>query len=127
VPNAFVLEALHALVEAGVIVVPGTDSQSAGAIAGFALLTELDLMVEAGLTPARALLAATAHAARVALLSDQTGTIAVGYDADLLLLERNPLEGLAGLASPRGVAARGLWYDRATLEQLGRPPYTEEP
>jgi imidazolonepropionase-like amidohydrolase len=49
------------------------------------------MMVQAGLTPMQALVAATGTAARVSGL-DQVGTIAPGKVADLLVLRGNPLE-----------------------------------
>jgi imidazolonepropionase-like amidohydrolase len=51
---------------------------------------ELEMMVQAGLTPTQALVAATGGAARVMKL-DQAGTLQPGRWADLIVLNANPL------------------------------------
>jgi imidazolonepropionase-like amidohydrolase len=51
----------------------------------------LEMMVQAGLTPMQALMAATGGAARVMKLDQQLGTIQPGKWADLLVLNANPL------------------------------------
>ncbi len=82
---------LKKLFDAGVNVGFGTDSgASPGRIPGFAEHHELELMVEAGLTPMQAITAATGENAKLLHLSDR-GTIAVGKRADLLVLDADPL------------------------------------
>lgn len=77
----------------GVPIVAGTDGLFG--IAGDslpALHRELELLVSrAGLTPAQALTSATLNGARAIGVADQTGTIAVGKAADLLVLNADPL------------------------------------
>ena len=46
------------------------------------------------------------------------GTIEVGARADLVLVDRNPLDDLSVLRVPRGVMAAGRWFDRAELDRL---------
>jgi imidazolonepropionase-like amidohydrolase len=53
---------------------------------------EVELMVEAGMTPAQALEASTATAAKLLGLEKEVGLVETGYGADLLLLSRNPLD-----------------------------------
>ncbi len=84
--------ALHA---AGVPIIAGTDANSApgspAAVAhGESIHRELELLVDAGLTPTGALRAATSLAARHFGLDDR-GTIAPGRRADLVLLDGDPL------------------------------------
>ena len=62
---------------------------------GFSLLDELDIYAGLGLTPREALFTATVAPPRFFGLGDQDGTISVGRRADLVLLDANPLEGLA--------------------------------
>jgi imidazolonepropionase-like amidohydrolase len=82
---------LKKLFDAGVNVGFGTDSGALpGRIPGFAEHRELELMVEAGLTPMQAIMAATGENAKLLHLSDR-GTIAVGKRADLVVLDENPL------------------------------------
>ena len=60
------------------------------------------------MTAAEALQTATIQNARIAGLDDVTGSVAVGKDADLLLVRDNPLENLAALKTPLYVMARGV-------------------
>lgn len=103
----------------------GTDSHSALVIGGQSGLDEIDLFVRAGLRPYVALVAATRNAARVLNRSDSLGTVAVGKQADLLLLESDPLEDLAALRQPVGVMSRRRYYDRDALAELIRDAEAE--
>jgi imidazolonepropionase-like amidohydrolase len=82
---------LKKLFDAGVNVGFGTDSGALpGRIPGFAEHRELELMVQAGLTPMQAITAATGENAKL-LHSPDRGTIGVGKRADLLVLDADPL------------------------------------
>lgn len=85
---------------------------------GFSLLDELDLYVEIGLTPREALYSATAAPPRFFGLDDQDGSIVEGRRADLVLLEANPLEGLATLREPRAVIVNGRLLDSEALAAM---------
>lgn len=85
---------LKRLADGGVPIAMGTDSGAAnnpGRWQGYFEHTELRMMVEAGLSPMQALVAATGGAARVMKLDSQLGTIERGKWADLLVLDANPL------------------------------------
>lgn len=73
-------------------------------------------MVEAGLTPYEALRTATVNPARVIGRLANTGEIAPGRDADLVLLPANPLADIAAYRRPDGVVLQGRWFDRAALD-----------
>jgi imidazolonepropionase-like amidohydrolase len=82
---------LKRLFDAGVNVGFGTDSGALpGRIPGFSEHRELELMVEAGLTPMQAITAATGENAKLLHVTDR-GTIAVGKRADLVIVEADPL------------------------------------
>ena len=85
---------LKILSDAGVPIAMGTDSGSAddpGRWQGYFEHVELEMMVQAGMTPMQALVAATGGAARVLKLDPQIGTLEPGKYADLLVLNANPL------------------------------------
>ena len=83
---------LKLLSDAGVTIALGTDSGAgAGRWQGYFEHVELEMMVQAGLNPRQAIVAATSAAARVSGL-DTVGTIAAGKQADLLVLDANPLD-----------------------------------
>ena len=69
---------------------------------------EMDYVVRyGGLTPAQALHAATRSNARILGLDDVTGSIEPGKDADLVVLDGNPLDDFRAFTAPRMVVARG--------------------
>jgi len=101
-----------ALMQAGVPVLAGTDAGNPGTQYGVSMHRELKALVDAGLTPAQALAAATSVPARVFRLGKR-GRIAQGYKADLLLVEGNPAADI--LATRRIVE---VWKDGASANGL---------
>ena len=93
----------------GVPIGAGTDTPISLAIPGYALHTELELLVEGGLTPLEAVHAATVQPARFFGLEDETGQVQAGMRADLLLLEGNPAEDIRNTRRIAGVMTRGEW------------------
>lgn len=84
---------LKLLADAGVSIAMGTDSGAAGAPGrwqGYFEHVELEMMVEAGLTPLQVLTAATGGAARAMALTD-VGTLEAGRIADFIVLDADPL------------------------------------
>ena len=74
---------------------------------GHALHLELALLVEAGLSPAEALRAATLVPARYLGIADESGTIAVGKRADLVLLDADPLRDITNTRRIHAVLLNG--------------------
>jgi len=85
---------LKALVDQGVRIAFGTDSGPPARFQGFFEHLELEMMVDAGLTPMQALVSATGDAARCHQRTGQFGTLAPGVAADLLILGANPLDNI---------------------------------
>ena len=81
---------------------------------GFASHMEMAAMVEAGLTPAEAITAATRTPAELLNL-ERLGTLAVGKSADFIVLDANPLENIHNTRRIAAVYLRGLPVDRAAL------------
>jgi hypothetical protein len=107
----------HAL---GVPIIAGSDASFANPFIfhGFSLLDELDRYVSTGLTPREALHTATVAPPRFLGLPDQNGRIVPGMRADLVVLDRNPLDGLETLRQPLAVVVRGQLLDRGDLNAL---------
>jgi hypothetical protein len=84
-----------AMRKAGVPLLAGTDAGNAGTQYGASLHHELAALVDAGLSPREALVAATSAPAKAFRLG-QRGQIAKGYKADLVLVEGNPLQDIGG-------------------------------
>ena len=103
------------LAEAGVPLLVGTDSPTPGAFPGFSIHDELELLVEAGVSPAQALRSATWEPARYFAVTDSLGTVKAGNLADLVLLEANPL---ADIGATRRIAA--VWTSGRLIDQNER-------
>jgi imidazolonepropionase-like amidohydrolase len=78
---------------------------------------ELEALVRAGLTPYQALATGTRNVAEFFNMPDESGTVAVGKRADLLLLNGNPLEQIRNTAQPAGVMIGGRWLPREELDR----------
>jgi len=104
---------IRALHDAGAGILLGSDAPQIFNVPGFSLHRELGLMVAAGLSPFEALRAGTAAPAE--FLGLNTGVVAVGRDADLVLLDANPLEDIGNSRRIHGVVLRGEWYPSKAL------------
>lgn len=111
-------EIVGMMAEAGVPLLAGSDSTTPWAFPGFGLHDELELLVDAGLTPLQALQAATLNPARFFGRSKELGTVRNGKLADLVLLEGNPLQDITNTRRIRAVVADGRIYRRAELDRL---------
>jgi hypothetical protein len=114
-------EALQQLRQAhqlGVKIIAGTDAPDSFIFTGSGLHDELALYVQAGLTPLHALQTATLNAASYSGSAEHSGQVAVGFDADLVLLSANPLLDIEALREVQGLVIAGQWYDQARLAQL---------
>jgi imidazolonepropionase-like amidohydrolase len=85
---------LKTLVDRGVRIAFGTDSGPPARFQGFFEHLELEMMVDAGLTPMQAIVSATGDAARCHRRAGQIGTLAPGAAADILILGANPLDNI---------------------------------
>jgi len=113
----FHLTATRLLHEAGVPLIAGSDAGIFAIIPGRSMARELELMVEAGLSPHRALASATRTSAQI-LGFENTGVIAPGYRANLVLLPENPLNHVGAVEFPAAVMLGGYWMDAIKLEEL---------
>ncbi len=103
--------ALRDLYAAGVPIVAGTDK----AVPAHSLHRELELYVQAGLTPMQVIQLATSGAAKVMGVDEEVGSIEPGKRADLVLVEGNPLEHFADLRRVREVVTAGRVYSPGDL------------
>ena len=110
------LREMHA---AGVEFLAGSDAAVVFMYPGFSLHGELDSLVHhVGLTTAEALRAATINPTRFFGLERELGAIRLGYRADLVLLESNPLNDIRATGRIAGVMHDGRWLDRHDLDAL---------
>ncbi len=88
-------EFIRQFVKAGGKLDAGTDTAGSALIPGLSLHQELQMFVDAGLSPMQALLAATRNPADFLNQSNQLGTLEVGKLADLVILNADPLQEIA--------------------------------
>lgn len=100
---------------AGAKLLLGSDAPQVFNVPGFSAHRELQALVAAGLSPFAALRTGTVAVAE--FLGTNTGVVAVGKDADLLLLNANPLEDIANTTRIHGVMLRGKWLSRRALDE----------
>jgi len=97
---------LKSLADAGIPYGFGTDSGVPGRFPGFFELREMELMVDAGLTPTQVITAATKRGAEF-LGAKDLGTLEVGKWADFLVLSANPMANIRNMRSIETVAIAG--------------------
>lgn len=110
--------------EAGVMIVTGSDAPLPGLHPGKSVHGEMRELVKAGFSYFETLSAATRTAGElVARFVDpgaRIGRVEPGYEADLVLLQDNPLEDIRHAAEISGVMSDGRWHPRSELERLRR-------
>ena len=115
--NSFAI--LRALSAAGIPIVAGTDK----AVPAHSLHRELELYVQAGLTPMQVIQIATLNSAKVMGMDREVGSIEAGKRADMILVDGNPLEDFAALRKVVRVVSKGRIFDPAELwKSVGYKP-----
>jgi imidazolonepropionase-like amidohydrolase len=104
--------------EARIPLLVGSDSLDPFVFPGESLHRELVELVRAGLTPAEALGAATSGAAKFLGREKDLGSVEIGKQADLMLLDGSPLENIANTQRIAAVIRDGNYLDRAALDKL---------
>ena len=104
------------LAAAGVLIGVGSDGGSAADFPGLMTHREVALLVEAGLSPMDAIVAATRNGGQALRKRDEIGTIEPGRRADMVLLAANPLEDVRNLRQIDRVMLDGEWVDRNSLK-----------
>ncbi|MGB8762954.1 MAG: amidohydrolase family protein [Candidatus Sulfotelmatobacter sp.] len=110
------MEFEHAFVQAGGSLLAWLDPTGmGGVIAGFGDQREVELLVEAGFTPVEAIHIATANGAQYLGELDRIGTIAVGKQADLVVIKGDPSKKIEDIENVETVFKDGIGYDSARL------------
>lgn len=116
--DKFYRRATKIFLEEEVTLLAGTDSGVFTNIPGVSLIDELKLMVDAGLTPLQALITATKNPASTLGLGSKLGQVKEGYIADLILVDKDPVQDISNLWLLSGVVVQGKWYDSEGISVL---------
>jgi len=111
-------EIIKQLNDAGVPLMSGSDAPEWYLVQGFTIHNEISNMTECGLSNFDALKTSTVNPCRYLGIINRKGTVSTGKDADLLLLEKNPLEDISNIRSIFGIFKSGRYYDRQELDKL---------
>ena len=112
------IEVVGAMERAGVEILAGTDTLNPYCMPGFSLHDELGLLVQSGLTPMKALQAATLNPARFMGRENDLGTVGTGKIADLVLLDANPLDDIGNTRKIDAVVFGGKFFPRTSLDEM---------
>jgi imidazolonepropionase-like amidohydrolase len=116
---AKMIEFTGRMYKAGIPLVAGTD-----ALAGFTLQRELELYVQAGLTPSQALQVATYNGAKYARVLDDRGVVMQGKRADLVLFEGDPTKNISDIRKVALVIKGDKVYAPSEIDEaLGIKPF----
>jgi amidohydrolase family protein len=108
----------RAFVAAGGLLIAGLDpTGNGGIVAGFGDLREVELLVEAGFTPVEAIKIASFNGAKFLGEDARIGSIAVGKQADLMIVRGNPALKISDIENVEIVFKDGVGYDSEKLIQ----------
>jgi imidazolonepropionase-like amidohydrolase len=104
--------------QAGVRILAGDDFGGGWLIAGFGLHQEFRELAKAGLSPLEVLQTATLNGAQFLRRTATMGTVEEGKNADLVLLDANPIASVENLDRIWGVVLHGRYYSRSALDKM---------
>lgn len=96
----------------------GSDAPQLFNVPGFSIHHEVAGMLEAGLTPLEILQSGTINPAIFFGMEDTFGSIREGLDADMVLLNGNPLLDISALKDISGVMVRGKWLSQESIAKM---------
>ena len=106
-----IVKALH---DKGITIVAGTDM----GFPGYSVARELELYVKAGLSPMEAIQSATIVPAQVMKMDKQRGSIQPGKQADLIIVDGDPLKDIRNIRNVWMVIKEGQQYDPVVLHKM---------
>lgn len=106
----------------GGLLVSGTDPSvpSMGVLAGYGSWRQMEIMVENGFTPLEAIRVSTLNGAIYLNRADRIGSIAVGKQADLLIVDGDPSADISDIRKVTTVFRQGIGYDPVKLRESVR-------
>jgi imidazolonepropionase-like amidohydrolase len=102
-----ILKITKMLYDNGVPILSGTDIPNFDLVPGASLHHELELLVEAGISPLEVIKIATSNGAKALDIEEDTGTIEPGKQADMIVLSENPLDDISNTKKIEAVINNG--------------------
>lgn len=93
-----------------------------GQLQGLGAHWELWMLAQGGMTPMEAIRCATLYGAEYIGLDHDIGSLEPGKLADLIVMDRNPLEDIRNSESIRYTMKNGRLYDASTMDEIGNHP-----
>lgn len=109
------MRVMRGLYAGGVTILLGSDAPQQFNVPGFSIYREMERMAAAGMSTFDILASGTSNVGAYFRTWDDFGTVAAGKRADLILLDANPLDGLANLERRSGVMVRGRWLPASEI------------
>jgi imidazolonepropionase-like amidohydrolase len=106
-----VLQLTKMLYDHGVTIMSGTDIPNLGLIPGISLHHELELLVKSGINPLNVIKIATGNGAEALGILDDVGTIESGKQADMIILNANPIRNIRNIGAIEGVIEDGQFFN----------------
>ena len=95
----------------------GSDAPQLFNVPGFSIHKEMQDMKDAGMTNLEIIRSGTINPAVYFDMEDTSGLVKEGYDADLILVDGNPIEDLNALQNLTGVMRQGKWFSKEVIDQ----------
>jgi hypothetical protein len=112
------LKMTKALYDAGVKLMAGSDGPEWYLAQGYSLHSELEMLARAGLSNFAALQTATTNPAEYLGIAKRTGSITEGKEADMILLDKNPLDNLQNARLINGIFSGKHWYSSDQIKLM---------
>ncbi|HNR05778.1 MAG TPA: amidohydrolase family protein [Saprospiraceae bacterium] len=103
--------------QSGVRLLLGSDAPQVMNVPGFSIHHEMESWAEAGIPAWKILQAGTSEVSRFFGTEKESGDIAVGQAANLILLEQNPVERIENIKTISGVMNQGIWMPKTVIEE----------
>jgi hypothetical protein len=112
------LKMMRLFKDAGVKIVAGDDLGGGWVVTGFGLHREFRELAKAGLTPLEVLQTTTLNGAEFLRRTATMGTVEEGKNADLVLLDANPITSVENLDRISGVLLKGRYFPKSALDKM---------
>jgi imidazolonepropionase-like amidohydrolase len=106
------LQLVKMLYDRGVLIMSGSDIPNFGLVPGISLHHELELLADAGIPPLEVIKIGTKNGAEALGILDYVGTIEDGKQADIIILDANPISNIRNIGAIKGVIEDGHFFNQ---------------